>query len=59
MGQYQKSLVEDLFDPKPAPINHSPALFIRLPANTLPNKLAPNVPINMLRNPSFYSLASF
>ena len=32
------------------------ALFIPLPANMLPNKLAPN---NILRNPPLCSLASF
>ena len=40
-------------------MNPSPALFIPLPANIFPNKLAPNVPINTLRNPHFCSLTSF
>ena len=29
------------------------------PVNKLPNKLAPNVPSNILKNPSLYSLDSF
>ena len=37
----------------------SPALFIPLRAKILPNKHAPNVPNNLLRNPNFCSLASF
>ena len=37
----------------------SPALFIPLPANIFPNKLAPNVPNNLLKHPSFCSFASF
>ena len=38
-------------DPEPVLINPSPDSFIPLPANILPNKLAPNVP--------FCSLTSF
>ena len=38
----------------------SPALTIPCPpVNKLPNKLAPNVPSNILKNPPFYSLVSF
>ena len=37
----------------------SPALFIHLPAKVFPSKLAPSVPNDILRNPPFYSLASF
>ena len=46
-------------DPQPVLISPSPALFISLPANKLHNKLALNVPNNMLRNPLFCCLASF
>ena len=38
---------------------HSPALFIPVPANIFPTKLAPNVPYNILRNPPFCSFALF
>ena len=38
----------------------SPALTIPFPpANKLPNKLAPNVPSNILKNPPLWSLVSF
>ena len=37
----------------------SPALIIPFPINKLPNKLAPNVPTNILKNPPFCSLVSF
>ena len=46
-------------DSQPVLISPSPALFISLPANKLHNKLALNVPNNMLRNPLFCCLASF
>ena len=36
-----------------------PALRIRFPANKFPNKLAPKVPNNILKNPPFYSFVSF
>ena len=31
----------------------------QLPANRFPDKLVPNITDNMLRNPPFYSFASF
>ena len=37
----------------------SPALTITFPDNKLPNKLAPNVPSNILKNPPLCSLVSF
>ena len=38
----------------------SPAFIIRFPpVNKLPNKLAPNVPSNILKNPPLCSLISF
>ena len=38
----------------------SPALIIPFPpVNKLPNKLAPNVPSNILKNPPLCSLVSF
>ena len=37
----------------------SPALIFPLPANIFPNKPAPNVPNNILRNIPFSSFASF
>ena len=52
-------MIEDLLDPQPALIIPSPDLFIPLPANIFPNKLAPNVPNNILRNTLFCSLTSF
>ena len=46
--------------PLPARTIPSPALIIPFPpVNKLPNKLAPNVPSNMLKNPPLCSLASF
>ena len=46
--------------PSPALIIPSPALIIPLPpVNKFPNKLAPNVPNNMLKNPPFCSFTSF
>ena len=51
--------MEDLFDPHRALMNPSPALFIPLRPNIFPNKLAPHVPNNTLRNPLFCSLNSF
>ena len=36
----------------------SPVLITLLPANVFPNRLAPNVPNNILRNPPLCSLAS-
>ena len=53
-----KHFNEDL-DPEPALIIPSPALITPLPANIFPNKLAPSVPSNILRNPPFYFFASF
>ena len=43
----------------PALIVHLPALIVFLPVNKLPNKLAPKVPNNILRNHLFCSFASF
>ena len=40
-------------------MNPSPALFIPLPVNIFPNKLATNVLNKILRNPSFCYFASF
>ena len=37
----------------------SPAQTSSLPTNILHNKLAPNIPNNMPKNPSFCSFASF
>ena len=37
----------------------SPALIVPLPVKRFPNKLAPNVPINILRIPPFCSSVSF
>ena len=37
----------------------SPALIVSLPVNRFPNKLAPYVPKNKLRNPPLCSFASF
>ena len=46
--------------PLPARTIPSPALIIPFPpANKLPNKLAPNVPNNILKNPPLCSLVSF
>ena len=46
-------------DPKPVLVNPSPAVIIPLPAKISPNKLVPNVPNNLLRNPRFCFLPSF
>ena len=44
----------------PARTIPSPALIITFPpVNKLPNKLAPNVPNNILKNPPLCSLVSF
>ena len=45
--------------PSPAHTIPSPALIIPFPLNKLPNKLAPNVPSNILKNPPLCSLVSF
>ena len=46
--------------PSPARKTPSPARTTPIPPdNKFPNKEAPNVPNNILRNPSFCSLASF
>ena len=37
----------------------SPYTFIPFPLNKLPNKLAPNVPSSILKNPRLCSLVSF
>ena len=57
MGWNQKS--EDFLDPQPTLAVPSPALITPLPANIFPNRLAPNVPNSILRNPPFCSFASF
>ena len=36
-----------------------PGLNIRFPANMFPNKVAPKVPKNILKNPPFCSFVSF
>ena len=43
----------------PVVIVISSVLIVPLPANRFPNKLAPKVPNNILKNPPFYSFASF
>ena len=43
----------------PARTIPSPALIIPFPVNKLPNKLPPNVPSNILKNPPLCSLVSF
>ena len=50
-----------LIVPSPALIFLLPALVViaPLPANIIPNKLAPNVPNDMPIHPSFHSFASF
>ena len=45
--------------PLPARTIPSPALIIPFPVNKLPNKQAPNVPSNILKNPPLCSLVSF
>ena len=46
--------------PSPARTIPSPALIIPFPpVNKLPNKLAPKVPSNILKNPLLCSLVSF
>ena len=52
-------LIEDPLDPWLTLAVPSPSLITPLPANIFPNRLAPNVPNNILRNPPFCSLASF
>ena len=46
-------------DQQLALINPSPVLLIALPAKILPNKLAHNVPYNIIINPPLCFLASF
>ena len=60
----KKFLNEDLLDPYPALIIPSPvepytALTIAFRANIFANKLATNVPNNLLRNPLFCFFVSF
>ena len=43
----------------PALIVPSPAIIVSLPVNIFTNKLAPNVPNNILRNQHFCSFASY
>ena len=46
--------------PSPALAIPSPVLIIPFPpVNKFPNKLAPNLPSNILKNPLLYSLVSF
>ena len=45
--------------PSPALTIPSPALIIPFPDNKLPNKLAPNVPSNILKNPFFFLFFGF
>ena len=60
MGWNQKKfLSEDFLDKKLILAVSSPAVITPLPANIFPNRLAPNVPNNILRNPLFCSFASF
>ena len=37
----------------------SPDLIVALPVNIFPNKLAPNIPNKIMRNPSFCTIDSF
>ena len=46
-------LIEDLLDPKPTLVVPSPALINLLPNNTSPNKVSPNVPSSIIRDPPF------
>ena len=58
-----KKVTENLvvfLTPSPALITPSPARTIPFPpVNKFPNKLAPNVPSNILKNPPLCSIASF
>ena len=63
-GGIKNFLIEDLLGPYsaliiPSPLEPYPALTIRLLATIFPNKLAPNVPYNVIRNHPFCSFASF
>ena len=51
--------LEFFLAPSPALTIPSPALTIPFPVNKLPNKRAPNVPSNILKDPPLYSLVSF
>ena len=55
---YSKNICCDVFI-IPLLLGPYPALIIPLPVSIFPNKLAPNVPNNILRNPPFCSFASF
>ena len=55
----KKILNEDPLGPQPNLAVPFPALITPLPANIFSNRLPPNVPNNILRNPPFCSLASF
>ena len=46
-------------EPEPVLAIPSPALTVHFPDNKLPNKDAPKVPNNILRNPPFCSFVSF
>ena len=60
MGWNQKNfLSEDFLEPQPTLAVPSPALITPLAASIFPNRLAPNVPNSILRNPPFCSFASF
>ena len=52
-------LSEDFLDLYPTLAVPSPAHITPLPDNIFPNRLAPNVPNSIIRNPPFYSLALF
>ena len=49
---------QKFLDPQPALIVLSSALITPLPASIFPDKLAPSVPSNILRKPTFCSLTS-
>ena len=55
-----ENLIVFFLTPSPALITPSPARTIPfLPVNKFPNKLAPNIPSNILKNPPLCSLVSF
>ena len=55
----QRSVAEDLLGLYVALMNPSPTLFISLLPNIFPNKLAPNVPNSIPRNPPLFSELHF
>ena len=47
-----------MITPSPARKTLSPPLATLVPANIVPDKLEPNIPVNMARKPLFYSFFS-